>query len=109
VKDSVLIERGITAPTEPPHNLRPPMPTLMRAPEKPVIVDKSARKPEVAGGFPPVMPELLEKPTLPSKSNKRKGKSKEEEEKDLLEMKEKNRLNKPKRYLRDFDDDDDES
>ncbi len=109
VKDSVLIERGITAPTEPPHNLRPPMPTLMRAPEKPVIVDKSARKPEVAGGFPPVMPELLEKPTLPSKSNKRKGKSKEEEEKDLLEMKEKNRLNKPKRYLRDFDDDDDDS
>ncbi|MFM7887407.1 MAG: translation initiation factor IF-2 [Pseudanabaena sp.] len=109
VKDSVLIERGITAPTEPPHNLRPPMPTLMRAPEKPVIADKSSKKPEVAGGFAPVLPELLEKPTLPSKSNKRKSKSKEEEEKDLLEMKEKNRLNKPKRYLRDFDDDDDDA
>ncbi len=109
VKDSVLIERGITAPTEPPHNLRPPMPTLMRAPEKPVIADKNAKKPEAAGGFAPVLPELLEKPTLPNKANKRKGKSKEEEEKDLLELKEKNRLNKPKRYLRDFDDDDDDA
>ncbi|MBD2186977.1 translation initiation factor IF-2 [Pseudanabaena mucicola] len=109
VKDSVLIERGITAPTEPPHNLRPPMPTLMRAPEKPVIADKTGKKPESAGGFsPPTLPELLEKPTLPNKANKRKGKSKEEEEKDLLELKEKNRLNKPKRYLRDFDDDDDD-
>ena len=109
VKDSVLIERGITAPTEPPHNLRPPMPTLMRAPEKPVIADKNAKKPDAAGGFNPALPELLEKPTLPNKANKRKGKSKEEEEKDLLELKEKNRLNKPKRYLRDFADDDDDS
>jgi len=108
VKDSVLIERGITAPTEPPHNLRPPMPTLMRAPEKPVIADKNAKKPEGANGFNPSTPELLEKPTLPGKGNKRKGKSKEEEEKDLLELKEKNRLNKPKRYLRDFDDEDDD-
>ncbi len=109
VKDSVLIERGITAPTEPPHNLRPPMPTLMRAPEKPVIADKNAKKPDAAGGFNPALPELLEKPTLPNKASKRKGKSKEEEEKDLLELKEKNRLNKPKRYLRDFADDDDDS
>ncbi|MFM7601511.1 MAG: translation initiation factor IF-2 [Pseudanabaena sp.] len=109
VKDSVLIERGITAPTEPPHNLRPAMPTLMRAPEKPVIADKTGKKPEVSGGFNPVLPELLEKPTLPNKSSKRKSKSKEEEEKDLLELKEKNRLNKPKRYLRDFDDDDDDT
>ena len=109
VKDSVLIERGITAPTEPPHNLRPPMPTLMRAPEKPVIADKTGKKPEAAGGFNPVLPELLEKPTLPNKASKRKGKSKEEEEKDLLELKEKNRLNKPKRYLRDFADDDDDA
>ncbi|WP_055076640.1 translation initiation factor IF-2 [Pseudanabaena sp. 'Roaring Creek'] len=109
VKDSVLIERGITAPTEPPHNLRPPMPTLMRAPEKPVIADKTGKKPETVGGFAPVLPELLEKPTLPNKANKRKGKSKEEEEKDLLELKEKNRLNKPKRYLRDFADDDDDA
>jgi translation initiation factor IF-2 len=109
VKDSVLIERGITAPTEPPHNLRPPMPTLMRAPEKPVIADKTAKKPDGAGGFsPPTLPDLLEKPTLPNKANKRKGKSKEEEEKDLLELKEKNRLNKPKRYLRDFADEDDD-
>jgi translation initiation factor IF-2 len=108
VKDSVLIERGITAPTEPPHNLRPPMPTLMRAPEKPVIADKTAKKPDGAGGFNPATPELLEKPTLPGKASKRKGKSKEEEEKDLLELKEKNRLNKPKRYLRDFDDEDDD-
>ncbi len=109
VKDSVLIERGITAPTEPPHNLRPPMPTLMRAPEKPVIADKTGKKPEAAGGFNPSLPELLEKPTLPNKASKRKGKSKEEEEKDLLELKEKNRLNKPKRYLRDFADDDDDA
>ncbi|BBC22626.1 translation initiation factor IF-2 [Pseudanabaena sp. ABRG5-3] len=109
VKDSVLIERGITAPTEPPHNLRPPMPTLMRAPEKPVIADKSGKKSDAVGGFAPVLPELLEKPTLPNKANKRKGKSKEEEEKDLLELKEKNRLNKPKRYLRDFADDDDDA
>jgi len=109
VKDSVLIERGITAPTEPPHNLRPPMPTLMRAPEKPVIADRTGKKPDAAGGFsPPTLPDLLEKPTLPNKANKRKGKSKEEEEKDLLELKEKNRLNKPKRYLRDFADDDDD-
>ncbi|WP_201321661.1 translation initiation factor IF-2 [Pseudanabaena sp. lw0831] len=108
VKDSVLIERGITAPTEPPHNLRPPMPTLMRAPEKPVIADKSGKKPEAAGGFNPALPELLEKPTLPGKGSKRKGKSKEEEEKDLLELKEKNRLNKPKRYLRDFADEDED-
>ena len=109
VKDSVLIERGITAPTEPPHNLRPPMPTLMRAPEKPVIADKNAKKPESGNAFNPGLPELLEKPTLPGKVSKRKGKSKEEEEKDLLELKEKNRLNKPKRYLRDFADDDDEA
>jgi translation initiation factor IF-2 len=109
VKDSVLIERGITAPTEPPHNLRPPMPTLMRAPEKPVIADKNAKKPETGNAFNPGLPELLEKPTLPGKVSKRKGKSKEEEEKDLLELKEKNRLNKPKRYLRDFDDDDDDA
>ncbi len=109
VKDSVLIERGITAPSEPPHNLRPPMPTLMRAPEKPVIVDKNAKKTDAPGGFAPNLPELLEKPTLPGKASKRKGKSKEEEEKDLLELKEKNRLNKPKRYLRDFADDDDDS
>ncbi|PZU94226.1 MAG: translation initiation factor IF-2 [Pseudanabaena sp.] len=110
VKDSVLIERGITAPTEPPHNLRPPMPTLMRAPEKPVIADRNAKKPEPSSnGFaPPVLPDLLEKPTLPGKASKRKGKSKEEEEKDLLELKEKNRLNKPKRYLRDFDDEDED-
>jgi translation initiation factor IF-2 len=108
VKDSVLIERGITAPTEPPHNLRPPMPTLMRAPEKPVIADKTGKKPDAAGGFNPSLPELLEKPTLPGKGSKRKGKSKEEEEKDLLELKEKNRLNKPKRYLRDFADEDDD-
>ena len=108
VKDSVLIERGITAPTEPPHNLRPPMPTLMRAPEKPVIADRTGKKPESANGFNPGLPELLEKPTLPGKASKRKGKSKEEEEKDLLELKEKNRLNKPKRYLRDFDDEDDD-
>ncbi len=109
VKDSVLIERGITAPTEPPHNLRPPMPTLMRAPEKPVIADRTGKKPDAAGGFsPPTLPDLLEKPTLPNKASKRKGKSKEEEEKDLLELKEKNRLNKPKRYLRDFADEDDD-
>ncbi len=108
VKDSVMIERGITAPTEPPHNLRPPMPTLMRAPEKPVIADKTGKKPDAAGGFNPALPELLEKPTLPGKGSKRKGKSKEEEEKDLLELKEKNRLNKPKRYLRDFDDEDED-
>jgi len=109
VKDSVLIERGITAPTEPPHNLRPPMPTLMRAPEKPVIADRNAKKPEPSNGFaPPVLPDLLAKPTLPGKASKRKGKSKEEEEKDLLELKEKNRLNKPKRYLRDFEDEDED-
>ena len=109
VKDSVLIERGITAPTEPPHNLRPPMPTLMRAPEKPVIADKNAKKPETGNAFNLGLPELLEKPTLPGKVSKRKGKSKEEEEKDLLELKEKNRLNKPKRYLRDFADEDDDA
>jgi translation initiation factor IF-2 len=108
VKDSVLIERGITAPTEPPHNLRPPMPTLMRAPEKPVIADRTGKKPDSTGGFNPSLPELLEKPTLPGKGSKRKGKSKEEEEKDLLELKEKNRLNKPKRYLRDFADEDED-
>jgi translation initiation factor IF-2 len=109
VKDSVLIERGITAPTEPPHNLRPPLPTLMRAPEKPVIADKNAKKPESGNAFNPSLPDLLEKPTLPGKASKRKGKSKEEEEKDLLELKEKNRLNKPKRYLRDFVDEDDDA
>lgn len=109
VKDSVLIERGITAPTEPPHNLRPPMPTLLRAPEKPVIADRGIKKTESPSSFaPPVLPDLLEKPTLPGKGGKRKGKSKEEEEKDLMELREKNRLNKPKRYLREFDDDDDD-
>jgi translation initiation factor IF-2 len=48
-------------------------------------------------------------PLCQTKASKRKGKSKEEEEKDLLELKEKNRLNKPKRYLRDFADDDDDA
>jgi translation initiation factor IF-2 len=114
VKDSVLIERGITAPNEPPHALRPPAPAL-RAPERPTPPSerlvKRAGIPGAAGDgeerTPP--PTLLEKPTLPgNKPSKRAKVKKQDEEADLLELKEKSRNAKGKRYLRDFDDDDDD-
>ncbi|MEI6429086.1 MAG: translation initiation factor IF-2 [Pseudanabaena sp. ELA607] len=115
VKDSVLIERGITAPNEPPHALRPPTPPALRGPERPTPPSERLVKRAAAPGgssdgeerTPP--PTLLEKPTLPgNKPSKRAKVKKQDEEADVLELKEKSRNAKGKRYLRDFDDDDDD-
>ncbi|MEE3715953.1 translation initiation factor IF-2 [Tumidithrix elongata RA019] len=108
VKDSVLIERGITGPNDPVRPLRAPMAPPVRpsanAPERP-ITNGIRRRDEVSAAVIPTTPELLEKP-IPAKLAKRGKTKKEDEEQDLLEMKEKARLNKPKRYLRVLEDDD---
>jgi translation initiation factor IF-2 len=109
VKDSVLIERGITGPNDPARPLRAPMAPPVRpslnAPERP-ITNGIRRRDEVGTSVVPTTPELLDKP-IPAKLAKRGKTKKEDEEQDLLEMKEKARLNKPKRYLRVLEDDDD--
>ncbi|CAN1211382.1 translation initiation factor IF-2 [Tumidithrix helvetica PCC 7403] len=108
VKDSVLIERGITGPNDPARPLRAPMAPPIRpsanAPERP-ITNGIRKRDEVGTAVIPTTPELLEKP-IPAKLAKRNKTKKEDEEQDLLEMKEKARLNKPKRYLRVLEDDD---
>jgi translation initiation factor IF-2 len=112
VKDSVLIERGITGPNDPARPLRAPMAppvrpsiNLANAPERP-ITNGIRRRDEAGTSVIPTTPELLDKP-IPAKLAKRGKTKKEDEEQDLLEMKEKARLNKPKRYLRVLEDDDD--
>ena len=122
VKDSVLIERGITAPTDPPHQMRAPIAPIRpvdrqldRSPERPSergLIDKpervslnppNLRKPGDVAAATPSSPDR----NAPSRPGKRGKSKKEEDELDLLEQKEKaSKLNKPKRYLKVFDDED---
>jgi len=115
VKDSVLIERGITAPSDLPRPMRTPI-TAPRSPERPdrVLNDRperptppNARK-ESDLAIAPVAP-ILAGRGLPStaKVGKRGKSKKEDEEQDLLEQKEKAKLNRPnKRFLKVIDEDD---
>ncbi len=110
VKDSVLIERGITAPSDLPR----PMRTPIGAPER-VLANRPERptppNPRKEGDIPgaPVAP-ILAGRGLPAtaKVGKRGSKTKkEDEEQDLLEQKEKAKLNRPnKRFLKVIDEDD---
>jgi len=111
VKDAVLLERGITAPTETPHVLRAPNPptrTLIAAPERrDRTVDRSADAATVPPD--PNSPDLLvlkDRPLQP-RINKKKTK-KEEDEQDVIELKEKAARLKPKRYLQVVDEDDED-
>jgi translation initiation factor IF-2 len=107
VKDSVLLDRGITAPTETPHVLRAPNPPsrpLIAAPER--RTDRSADATTTVDPTSPDLTVLKDRPLQP-RINKKKTK-KEEDEQDLLELKEKAARLKPKRYLQVVDDDDDD-
>lgn len=119
VKDAVLIERGITAPSDPPHPLRAPIAPVRPNPK---VVDakgdRTTEKPTLNGprrdnnadalAIAPVAPVLAGRGADANRPSKRNKNKKAEDEVDLLEMKEKAaKLNRPKRYLQVLDDDDD--
>lgn len=109
VKDSVLIERGITAPSDPPRPMRAPTNNVpLRSPERPN--PPNARKETDLVAIAPVSPPILpgRGAPIPTRLTAKKGKSKkEDEEQDLLEQKEKAKLNRPnKRFLKVIEDDD---
>jgi translation initiation factor IF-2 len=108
VKNSVLIERGITAPTDPPRPLRQTTPP----PARPVEAVKPAKNKEKdketvedtvsVVEFPP----LIDRPV--NKLANKKLKKRSEEEVELLEMQERANRSKSKKHLRLFSDDEDE-
>ncbi|WP_019500087.1 translation initiation factor IF-2 [Pseudanabaena sp. PCC 6802] len=116
VKDAVLIERGITAPNDPPRQLRAPIaPQRPERPERPEKSDRPERPTLVSpvrGDKPGIgAPALaIGEPgsdrglSRPGKRNKSK---KDDDDQEMLELREKAaRLNKPKRYLQAIEDDD---
>jgi translation initiation factor IF-2 len=107
VKDSVLIERGITAPNDPPRPMRVPT-TALKSPERPN--PPTARKETDLVAIAPISPPILpgRGVPIPTRLTSKKGKSKkEDEEQDLLEQKEKAKLNRPnKRFLKVIEEDD---
>lgn len=107
VKDSVLIERGITAPNDPPRPMRVPT-TALKSPERPT--PPTARKETDLVAIAPISPPILpgRGAPIPTRLTAKKGKSKkEDEEQDLLEQKEKAKLNRPnKRFLKVIEEDD---
>jgi translation initiation factor IF-2 len=111
VKDAVLLDRGITAPTETPHVLRAPTPptprTLIAAPERrDRTVDRSADATATPDPNSPDLLVLKDRPLQP-RIGKKKTK-KEEDDQDVLEVKEKASRLKPKRYLQVVDEDDED-
>jgi translation initiation factor IF-2 len=109
VKDAVLIERGITAPSDPPRPLRSPI-----APQRPDRPERSER-PTIAPSGRGEKPTLVPPTTAPSepgdrglsRPGKRNKSKKEDDDQEMLELKEKAaRLNKPKRYLQVIEEED---
>lgn len=106
VKDAVLIERGITTPTDPPRPLRAPMAPIRPADRGTSELPEKRKTDAGAPSTGPAAPVLLDRPTSirPSKRTKVK---KDEEDQDMLELKEKaSKLHKPKRYLKVIEDED---
>jgi translation initiation factor IF-2 len=112
VKDSVLIERGITAPNDPPRPLRAPV--APQRPERPDRPDRPDRpgapvmrgdKPAIATPTAPAEPSTDRGVTRPG--GKRGKTKKDDEDQEMQELREKAaRLNKPKRYLQVIDEED---
>jgi translation initiation factor IF-2 len=112
VKDSVLIERGITAPNDPPRPLRAPV--APQRPERPDRPDRPDRpgapvmrgdKPAIATPTAPAEPSADRGVTRPG--GKRGKTKKDDEDQEMQELREKAaRLNKPKRYLQVIDEED---
>ncbi|MDX1977835.1 MAG: translation initiation factor IF-2 [Pseudanabaenaceae cyanobacterium bins.68] len=108
VKDAVLLERGITAPTETPHVLRPPTPptrSLIAPPER----KERSSEPKPSDGAELATPDLLilkDRPLQPRIAKKKT--KKEDDEQDVLELKEKAAKLKPKRYLQVVDDEEED-
>ncbi|AFY73841.1 translation initiation factor IF-2 [Synechococcus sp. PCC 7502] len=108
VKDSVLIERGITAPNDPPRPMRTPNAPPLRSPDRPTP-PSSPRKETDLVAIAPISPPILpgRGTPIPTRLAKRGKSKKEDEEQDLLEQKEKAKLNRPnKRFLKVIDEDD---
>jgi len=111
VKDSVLIERGITAPNDPPRPMRAPTnPSVpLRSPERPTPPTAPRKETDLVA-IAPISPPILpgRGAPIPTRLTTKKGKSKkEDEEQDLLEQKEKAKLNRPnKRFLKVIEEDD---
>jgi translation initiation factor IF-2 len=119
VKDNVLIERGITAPNDPPRPLRAPVapqrlvdrPDRPDRPERPDRPDRPGApvmrgdKPAIATPTAPAEPGADRGITRPG--GKRGKTKKDDEDQEMQELREKAaRLNKPKRYLQVIDEED---
>jgi len=109
VKDSVLIERGITAPNDPPRPMRTPNTPPTRSPDRPTAPSAPRKETDLVA-IAPISPPILpgRGTPIPTRLTAKRGKSKkEDEEQDLLEQKEKAKLNRPnKRFLKVIDEDD---
>jgi translation initiation factor IF-2 len=112
VKDAVLIERGITAPNDPPRQLRSPIaPQRPERPDRPDRLEKPTLGSTGRGDKPTLVPPAIVpgepgSDRSPSRPGGKRGKGKkEDDDQEMLELKEKAaRLNKPKRYLRVIED-----
>ncbi len=107
IKDAVLIERGITAPTDPPRPMRAPL-SAPKPPERPTFKDKS-KEPDVEEPAPltATPPKPAERDKLGHARPSKRGKGKRDDDDRDLETKEKMRLTKPKRFFAAEDDEDD--
>jgi translation initiation factor IF-2 len=113
VKDAVLIERGITAPNDPPRQLRVPIaPQRPERPDRPERSEKPTLTSAARGDKPTLVPPALALSEAGSdrglgRPGKRNKSKKDDDEQEMLELREKAaRLNKPKRYLQAIEDDD---
>lgn len=109
VKDAVLLDRGITAPTESPHVLRAPIPPTRSLIAPPERKERTSSESKPVDGTELVTPDLLvlkDRPLQPRIAKKKT--KKEDDEQDVLELKEKATKVKPKRYLQELDDDDED-
>ena len=104
VKNSVLIERGITAPTDPPRPLR----QTNAPPVRPVEAIKPSKDKEPDEDTVSVVefPPLIDRPV--NKLANKKTKKRSDEEAELLEMQERANRSKNKKHLKLFSDDEDD-
>ncbi|MFN3927746.1 MAG: translation initiation factor IF-2, partial [Pseudanabaenaceae cyanobacterium] len=101
VKDAVMLDRGITAPSDPPRPLRPTPPARPTPPKE--VKTQSVPEDTVS-----VMefPTLLDRP-VPKTSKKSKGKPSDDDS-ELLELQERASRSKGKRNLKYYEDDEED-
>lgn len=108
VKNAVMLDRGITAPNDPPRTPRqPPI-----APVRPIAKEEKPDKPPAKTPVDTVsvveFPELLDKPVHKVPAKRPKGKTGSEDA-ELLEIQERANRAKAKRHIKVFEEDEDDA